>query len=100
VTQLQLTEKADSDLEEIWSYIASDSFAAADRVLDRIRRSINQLLDFPQSGRACPEIAANLRCATVGNYVIYYRFVTKPKTVLIVRIPHGARDPEQLDFGA
>jgi toxin ParE1/3/4 len=98
VTRLLFSRNADVDLEEIWHYVAQDSLAAADRVLDRIGESIGQLLDFPKSGHACPDIAPDLRRVISGNYVIYYRIKSKPKTVLVVRVLHGARGAEQLVF--
>jgi len=40
-----------SDLESIRDYIARDNPSAARKVAERIRESVNHLIDFPLSGR-------------------------------------------------
>ena len=85
---------SDDDLIDIWCTIALDNPRAADRVLDTIAAGILQLADFPESGPRRPEIAADARALTVGNYLVLYR--TTPERVEILRIVHGARDVKTL----
>ena len=81
---------ADSDLIDIWQAIAQDSTRAADRLLDLIADRILQLDAFPDSGPRRPDIAADARALTVGNYLVLYR--STPEKIEILRIVHGARD--------
>jgi toxin ParE1/3/4 len=87
---------ADNDLDEIWTNIAIDSIAAADRLIDRLEAAEDRLGDFPELGRLRDDIAADLRSWPVGDYLILYR--VDREGVLIVRVLHGARDlPAVLD---
>ncbi|MGL3214041.1 type II toxin-antitoxin system RelE/ParE family toxin [Bradyrhizobium sp. BR 1433] len=89
--------QAETDLEEIWLFIASDNIVAADRLLDRIGNGFQMLAENPQAGRHRPELGRNIRSFPVGNYVLFYEAF--PNGVDIVRVLHGARDitPEDLD---
>ena len=66
------TRQAREDLISIWSYIAADNPAAADRVLDAIDRRCARLRENPQLGPARPDIAPELRYLPVGSYLIFY----------------------------
>lgn|ERR687892_2015666 len=59
--------KAETDLLEIWLYIAQDSPRAADRLLDRIEAQCRLLADNPRLGRPRPEIAPEARAWTVDD---------------------------------
>jgi toxin ParE1/3/4 len=67
---------------------------AADRMLDRIWDGFRVIARFPHGGTARPELAANLRCYTVGNYVIYFR--PAQDGVEIARVLHAARDADAI----
>jgi toxin ParE1/3/4 len=82
--------RAQSDLVEIWDYIADDSEARADAFLDRIDQKFRTLAQRPGLGRARDELAEGLRSFPVGRYVVFYRPL--PEGVEIVRVLHGARD--------
>lgn len=81
---------AQDDLVDIWCTIALDSPRAADRLIETIGNCILQLGTFPDSGPRRPDIAADARALTVGNYVVLYR--STPERIEILRIVHGARD--------
>jgi toxin ParE1/3/4 len=83
---------ARADLLDIWNYVADDSPAKADRLLDSINKQCQALARFPKMGRARNELGASLRSFPVGNYVIFYREVSKG--IEINRVLHGARDIE------
>ena len=83
------TVQAEEDLIEIWTHIASDNVAAADRVPDRIDEVSARLADNPRMGPARPDLAESLRYFVVGRYLIIYR--EAPGGVEIVRVVHGAR---------
>ncbi|MBD2772952.1 type II toxin-antitoxin system RelE/ParE family toxin [Iningainema tapete] len=83
------TAKTEEDLIEIWTYIAADNPAAADRLLDQIDAKCQMLADNPGLGQARPDIAPQLRYFPVGRYLILYRVISEG--IEVVRIVHGAR---------
>lgn len=85
---------AENDLINIWFAIATDSPLAADRFLNVVSERILQLADFPESGPRRPDIAAQARALTIGNYLVLYRIAQKH--IEIVRVVHGARDVSTL----
>jgi toxin ParE1/3/4 len=85
---------AQRDLDEIWDYIAQESVAAANRLIDMIVETCNRLALQSEMGRLRPELASNLRSFTVGNYVIFYR--PTQDGIEVARMLHGARDIEAL----
>lgn len=85
---------AEDDLIDIWFGIATDSPLAADRFLDAIAARILQLATFPESGPQRPDIGAEVRALTIGNYLVLYRLAEQ--RVEIVRVVHGARDVSTL----
>src|SRR5712692_6274164 len=86
--------RASEDLAEIWAYIAQDSVRHADRFAVLIDDHFRALARRPYMGRSRSELAPDLRCFPVGQYVIFY--VALPKDVEIVRVQHGARYIESM----
>ncbi len=87
--------EAESDLIEIWLYGATENAPHhADQHLREIHAACLKLADWPNAGRARPEITPDLRCIVVPPHVVFYR-VTKT-TVEIVRVLHGRRDLDTL----
>ncbi len=93
--QAIILPSAESDLTEIWEYIARDSPENADRFVFRVYQICRETLAFnPQIGRSREELSAELRSSVVDDYVIFYRPVNDG--VLVVRVLHGRRDVEEL----
>jgi toxin ParE1/3/4 len=93
------TAQADSDLDSIWYYVASESGSAdvADRLIDSITERFLLLANFPNIGRCRDEdLRPDLRSFPVGEYVVFYR--VQDEDVLILRVLRGSRDIEAL-FG-
>jgi toxin ParE1/3/4 len=90
MTSYVVTPLAQADLDSIWDYIAADSPAAADRLLERFQETFARLARHPLMGRARDELRPGLRSFSVRKYVVYYRFFEG--RVIIVRVIHGARD--------
>lgn len=91
--------QADSDLDSIWYYVASESGSAvvADHLVDSITERFLLLAKYPNVGRRRDEdLRAGLRSFPVGEYVVIYRI--QSGDVLILRVLHGSRDIEAL-FG-
>jgi plasmid stabilization system protein ParE len=69
----RLSELAESDLREIWRYVAADtSVERADRLLEAIGDGLDLLAEHPRIGRRRPEFGAGVRSFAVENHVIYY----------------------------
>lgn len=94
MSQPYFTNRALTDLDDIWLYIAQDSARAADRFLARILEKCRMLADAPLAGPARPELGAGLRSFPVGTFLIIYRPVKDGVEVL--RVPSGYRDIEAL----
>ena len=92
---IQWTEPALSDLHAIHNFIARDSNTYADITISDILDEVQQLEQFPMSGRIVPEIHdETIRELIEGNYRIIYN-ITKSE-VIILTILHGARDFREL----
>jgi toxin ParE1/3/4 len=87
------TPQADSDLDDIWYYVASKSGSLdiADRFIDSITDRFFLLASHPNIGRARDEdLRPGLRSFPVGEYLIIYR--VQDDDVLILRVLRGSRD--------
>jgi toxin ParE1/3/4 len=84
------TELAIEDLESIHAYISKDSKVYANRQVDKIIKRVDQIGNFPKSGRVVPEFNSELiRELIEGNYRIIYKI--NSDNIGIVRIHHAAR---------
>jgi toxin ParE1/3/4 len=81
--------RAEADLIDIWRYIAQDSPANADRLLDRIRETLSRLAAVPFMGQARFDLAPGLRMFPVGNYLIFFRPIEGG--IDVIRVLHGKR---------
>ena len=84
------TRAAREDLIDIWTHIAADDPAAADRVLDRLDEAAAHMADNPLMGPARDDIRPGLRYLVSGSYLLLYRITEDG--VEIVRAVHGRRD--------
>jgi len=82
--------RAEADLVDIWIYIAQDSPANADHLLERIRETLNRLAAMPFMGQARFDLAPGLRMFPVGSYLICFRPVQDG--IEVIRILHGKRN--------
>ena len=89
------TPQADADLAEIWSYIARDNPAAADKLIRRIDDVFLRIAENPDIGIRQDEIRPGLRCKPVRRwYLVFYEI--GEDTVHILRVLHAARKYEDL----
>jgi len=85
-----VTETAYLDLEDIENYIAQDSPVIARRFIAKIFDKIEQLYDYPESGKPVPEIKdQSVKELLLNKYRIIYQL--QQDTVNILRVVHGAR---------
>ncbi|GJD36680.1 type II toxin-antitoxin system RelE/ParE family toxin [Methylobacterium aerolatum] len=88
--------RAVDDLLDLWSYVAQDDVAAADRLLDTIQHKLELIADRPLLGRARPELAQDLHSVVVGNVVLFYRPVADG--IVLIRALSRYRDLESIAF--
>jgi toxin ParE1/3/4 len=81
---------ADTDILEIWDFIADDSVSAADRWVDHLGEQFRLLATQPMMGRARDELAPGVRSFPFGRYVVFY--VPLDGGIDVVRVLNGARD--------
>jgi toxin ParE1/3/4 len=86
--------QARQDLLEIWSFVAQDSPAAANRLLDQIQSAFSILAENPLAGRLREEFSPDLRSFPTGKYVTFYR--PDVNGIIVVRVLHGSRDLSDL----
>ncbi|TGL65825.1 type II toxin-antitoxin system RelE/ParE family toxin [Leptospira kmetyi] len=85
------SQRARSDLRDIYDYISKDSEVYAFNVVSRIINVVENILSFPFFGRSVPEFdIENLRERLSGNYPIVYRIGNSQK-IEIVTIHHSSR---------
>jgi len=90
MAKLIWTEYALEDLRLIHEYISVDSERYADRFIEKLITRVDQLENFPKSGRVVPEFnSETIRELIEGNYRIVYKI--SANQVAIVRVHHAAR---------
>lgn len=90
MSRVVFTRAARDDLIDIWTHVAADDPAAADRVLDRLDEAASYLIQNPEMGSARDDIRPGLRYLVSGSYLLLYR--TIEDDIEIVRAVHGRRD--------
>ena len=88
---------AQTDLLEVWSFIAEDSFEAADHVLDIIDSEAQTLALQPLMGRKRSDLSVGIRSwPTSTSYNLYY--LPSEDGIVVVRVLHHARDIQSREF--
>jgi addiction module RelE/StbE family toxin len=89
--KLVFDERALTDLDNIFRWIAQDSPATARTVVDRIFESVEQLAIYPQMGRA--GVVEGTREWVVPRlpYIAVYEVGTLRDEVVVIAIFHGAQ---------
>jgi len=82
--------QARADLIEIGDYIARDNRAAAQRLVEQLFEQCKRVCRAPLAYPARDELAAGLRMAPTGHYIVFFRVLDHQ--VRIERILHGSRD--------
>ncbi len=90
MSEAVLSELAETDLTDIWMFVARDDEKAADHLLDEIHDKCRLLAATPKAGRERPELAPSIRSFAVGSHVIFYR--ESSNGIEVARVLHGRRD--------
>ena len=92
MTGYRFHPEAETDLDEIWEYIAAENVNAADRVSAEIRQALDNLVPFPHTGHRRPDLTSRpLRFIRVHDYLVAYAPDEKP--LWVIAVMHGHRDP-------
>ena len=90
--RVEITETAQSDIWEIFHYIAADNQTAAINLIKEIERQIYSLEIFPLR---CSVIPESFELGVEYHHIIYghYRTIFKIENsrIIIMRVIHGAR---------
>jgi addiction module RelE/StbE family toxin len=90
MAQISWTKKSLKDLRAIYDYITLDSIFYASRFISKLIQRVDQLIEFPESGRIVPEKKdPEIRELIEGNYRIFYRL--QKEKITILRIHNSAR---------
>ena len=97
IYEVEVSEQADSDLREIFEYIAYElqSPQNASGQLDRLEEQILSLDTMPERYRKYekePWKSCGLRVLPVDNYVVLYIPDSDKKVVTILRVMYTGRD--------
>lgn len=91
MAQPRLTRQAEQDLLDAWHHVAQDNPAAADKLVDAVYASAQQLAASPLMGRERPELGPGLRFwPTVTPYLIFY--CPEATGITVLRVLHHSRD--------
>ncbi len=85
---------AESDLKNIFSYIAESNTDSAKKFIKALMQKFKLLTENPKLGRSQDKLIFNLRSFPYKNYTIFY--FPNETGVEIYRVFHGARDVEDL----
>jgi toxin ParE1/3/4 len=89
---VHITQTAETDIEDIWSYIAVDNPAAAEAFILALEKQVGTLEVFPERCPLAPEnevLGSRYRHLIYGQYRIIYRI--SGVSVFVLRVIHGAR---------
>jgi plasmid stabilization system protein ParE len=90
MAEVRWAPQAADDLEAITEFIAKDSPHYASLFAIDVLNAVEQLADFPESGRIVPERNdPKVREIIFGNYRIVYRL--RERTAELLTIHHAAR---------
>jgi toxin ParE1/3/4 len=87
-----VSDEADDDLMQIFSYLNQQSPQATQSILDAIDRCFVNLTSFPLRGSPRPDLGRDVRSAIVSPYLVLY--AARRDHVTILRVLHGSRDIE------
>ncbi len=90
MAKVAFSPKSRQDLLEIGDHIARDSRANARRFVAKLVEQCERIGNAPMGYVAREDLAAGLRMAALGSYVIFFRVIDG--AVRIERVLHGARN--------
>ena len=98
--EVKTTEQAETDLREIYKYIAFELLAPnhASGQLDRLEAHIERLGEFPEKFRRYekePWNGRGMRVMPVDNYLVFYIPDEETAVATIIRVMYAGRDVDE-----
>ena len=90
MAHVKLSTHAQTDLEDIWSYIAEDNVTSADKVVDELLQKFQLLAKSSGLGKKRDDLMLDLRGFPHKRYMIFYFVIDEG--IEIFRVIHGSRD--------
>ena len=87
--KLLFTQSAQKDLIRLREFIAEKNPAAASRISQRLKLSIQRLTDQPEMGVNVEELPG-VQDLVTGDYIV--RYTVLEQVIYILRIWHGKQD--------
>ena len=92
--KFEITKKAGSDLENIWSYTFQNwSLEQADRYYELLIDEIIFLSEHPFAGTIADHIIKGYRVSRVKSHLIFYKYNLEG-FIIVIRILHYSMDIE------
>lgn len=91
--KIRFLPESSKDLNSIFDYILLDNPNNANKMLNKIMKSIKVLEDFPFANTLLDHkslIRYNFRALIINPYIVFYRVIDED--VFIYRVLHGAMD--------
>ena len=91
---VNLSSLAQTDLDDIWSYIAENNPDSADKVIDELFKKFQLLSKNSGLGKSRDNLIINLRSFPCNKFVVFYFPIDNG--VEIYRILHSSRSIETI----
>ena len=88
--RLTITSSAKRDLKEAWVFIAKDNPVAADKHLEKIDRTLQLLLLFPEMGTRHDTLEPGLLSLPIEGHIALYHILNEE--ILVKRLIDEVRD--------
>lgn len=92
--RLLITDDAREDMWAIWLFIAQDNPSVADRLVDRIDRTLQLLAANTKMGEAVDYLRSGIRRFRVGNYLLFFEAIDDG--IRLMRVYHASRRLDKL----
>ena len=87
---IEWLDRAKADLRNLLDYISQDNPKAALDYVEDITVRVDQLGEFPESGKPYRK---GFRVLIVRNHLIFYKHLPRQGAVLVIAVVDGRRDP-------
>ncbi|WP_414579552.1 type II toxin-antitoxin system RelE/ParE family toxin [Anabaena sp. CCY 9402-a] len=81
----RLSQQAEQDLEDIWTYLAQQNQLAADKQIAQILNRCPMLAQFPDMGKKRDDLMKELKSFPVKPYVVFYTKITDGVEILALQ---------------
>ncbi|NBB17283.1 type II toxin-antitoxin system RelE/ParE family toxin [Caulobacter sp. SLTY] len=95
--EIRFTETAQQELDELGLWITIETGPhAADGVLRRINRALQNLATFPEMGPVRSDLIGSPRTFSLSPWLVLYEPLTDIRGIRILRVLDGRRDIQRL----